>query len=429
MDKRKLTQQTLKRMMDLGADKASIRLSASDTQEFNVVYRELNLLRSISTQSMGLSVIKDQKSASVNVNQLDDQTINGAIDELFQSIETADADPAYDISPHQPPSVFEKGTLKPDVDLVCDRLVEYARQCKKDYPSVQFDATMSHHKQHVLFANSNGVDLEENLGYYDFMSMFSAKDGNKMSSFNFTTFSAADLDKPVMDMNFTGELIRQITEQTSTRPIAENFTGDVIFMPFGFMEFLFEIVGNHIGNGVMMKTSRFPDHLGQKILDDKLTLRIMPCSPEMCSESQITTDGYIAEDATIIDHGILRHYLLNLFAANKTGKQRTVGSGNGFVIDPGTTPWRDMIASVKRGILCPRVSQGSPNPNGDFSAVLKNSYYIEDGRIAYPISETMMSGNVIEMFNQMIDLSAETINTGWMKAPFIKIEDLFISKK
>ncbi len=425
----KLVQQTLQKLMDHGADKASIRLSMDDTLEFNVIYKELNLLRSIASQSLGLSIIKDQRSASVAVNQLDETAIGNAIDEMFQSIQSADPDPAYDISPYQTPAVFEKGTMAPDVDLVCDRLVEFADRCKRDFPSVQFDASISHLNQRVMYANSNGVDLKENLGHYDFMTMFTAKEGNKMSSFNYTTFSTDDLARPMMDMNFTDELIRQITEQTRTRPIAENFTGDVIFMPYGFIEFLFEIVGTHIGNGVMLKTSRFPDHLGQKILDDKLTLRVMPRSCDLCSASQITSDGYIAEDATIIDKGILRHYLLSLFAANKSGKQRTVGPGSGWVVDPGTASWQDMIASVKRGILCPRVSQGSPNPNGDFSAVLKNSYYIEDGRIAYPISETMMNGNVIDMFNKVIDLSAETINTGWMKVPFIKIGDLFISKK
>ncbi len=415
--------------MDHGADKASVRLNMDDTLEFNVIYKELNLLRSIASQSLGLSIIKDQRSASVWVNQLDDTAIGNAINEMFQSIQSADPDPAYDISPYQIPAVFEKGTMAPDVDLVCDRLVEFADRCKRDFPSVQFDASISHLNQRVMYANSHGVDLKENLGHYDFMTMFTAKEGNKMSSFNYTTFSTDDLARPMMDMNFTGELIRQITEQTRTRPIAENFTGDVIFMPFGFIEFLLEIVGTHIGNGVMLKTSRFPDHLGQKILDDKLTLRVMPRSRDLCNASQISSDGYIAEDATIIDKGILRHYLLSLFAANKSGKQRTVGTGSGWVVDPGTASWQDMIASVKRGILCPRVSQGSPNPNGDFSAVLKNSYYIENGRIAYPISETMMSGNVIDMFNKVIDLSAETINTGWMKAPFIKIGDLFISKK
>jgi len=88
-----------------------------------------------------------------------------------------------------------------------------------------------------------------------------------------------------------------------------------------------------------------------------------------------------------------------------------------------------MIKKIKKGVFCARISYGSPNPNGDFSGVLKNSYYIEDGKIMYPISETMMTANVIDMFNNIESISKEECNFGSMKSPFMLIKDVYFSKK
>jgi len=51
------------------------------------------------------------------------------------------------------------------------------------------------------------------------------------------------------------------------------------------------------------------------------------------------------------------------------------------------------------------------------------------GAIAYPISETMMSINLIDVFNCIKDISAETINTGSSIYPYIQIGEAAISRK
>ena len=42
-------------------------------------------------------------------------------------------------------------------------------------------------------------------------------------------------------------------------------------------------------------------------------------------------------------------------------------------------------------------SGARPAENGDFSGVAKNSYYIEKGKVQFPVSETMVSGNLAEL--------------------------------
>jgi len=83
----------------------------------------------------------------------------------------------------------------------------------------------------------------------------------------------------------------------------------------------------------------------------------------------------------------------------------------------------------KKGILLCRFSGGRPSDNGDFSGVAKNSYYIENGEIRYPISETMVNGNIVEMMNNIKQISSERVNSGYHIYPWIKFDGLTVSGK
>ena len=79
--------------------------------------------------------------------------------------------------------------------------------------------------------------------------------------------------------------------------------------------------------------------------------------------------------------------------------------GGAWVVDAGATPLDAMIRDVKAGILITRFSGGRPNDKGDFSGIAKNSYYIENGAVAYPISETMVSGNMAALLTNIVAIS------------------------
>jgi PmbA protein len=81
----------------------------------------------------------------------------------------------------------------------------------------------------------------------------------------------------------------------------------------------------------------------------------------------------------------------------------------------------------EQGIFLARFSGGSPASNGDFSGVAKNSYYIENGEIKYPISETMVSGNIREMFENLNDISSDRIDFGSCILPWISFKGITVS--
>ena len=86
-----------------------------------------------------------------------------------------------------------------------------------------------------------------------------------------------------------------------------------------------------------------------------------------------------------------------------------------------------MIASIDQGLLLCRYSGGAPNDKGDFSGVAKNSYYIEKGRVAWPVSETMVSGNIVELLHKVDAVSRERVDFGNEITPWVRISELTIS--
>ena len=116
-----------------------------------------------------------------------------------------------------------------------------------------------------------------------------------------------------------------------------------------------------------------------------------------------------------------------LLGSNKTQQSRAVNNGGAHIVKPGDKALNDMISGVDKGVLLSRFSGGSPSDNGDFSGVAKNSYYIENGKIKYPISETMVSGNIFQMLHDIKNISKETINDGSSIYPWIQFSGLTIS--
>ena len=87
------------------------------------------------------------------------------------------------------------------------------------------------------------------------------------------------------------------------------------------------------------------------------------------------------------------------------------------------------MGRVKKGVLLSRFSGGMPSSNGDFSRVAKNSYYIEEGEIRHPLSETMIAGNLVDLLMQLQDISTERINFGSSIIPWLRFSGVTVSGK
>ena len=205
------------------------------------------------------------------------------------------------------------------------------------------------------------------------------------------------------------------------------FVGDLVIAPTCLSTFLGFLTAR-IGDGPMISgTSVYKDKLNEPVASDLLTLRSAPVSDEICSGYWVTEDGYKADNSTIIDRGKLSSYLLGLYGANRTGFERAANSGGCYIVEPGQSTYEKIISEVKQGILINRFSGGRPNDRGDFSGIAKNSYYIKDGKIQFPIKETTVSGNMIELLQSITSVSRERLDSGSSVYPWVSVSGITAS--
>lgn len=413
-----------------GANKAQCKITNSEKHELNVAAGNISLFRTTFDTSASLLGLVDSKKGTISINKTDTGSIEKGIKEVIEFARSSKSDPANDISCCQPFQDFSDGPLQADIETMYARLKEFLAYSKETYPNtifeeINFDFT----KTESVFINSNGVEFCANTGTYNFGVMFTSKEGNKTSSFNSAGLKFIDLNSPIKDIGGLDRLLSQSAQQLNVEVIPDKFKGPIIITP----ECLDDFIGyftRYISNYCMITgNSVYKDKLNQKIAGGMLTLHSKPIGPELASSYYFTDDGYEAKNTTIIENGILKSFLLNLYAANKTGQPRADNMGGCYIIEAGGSSLDEMIRSTPKGILLCRFSGGSPGENGDFSGVAKNSYYIENGKIQFPVTETMISGNIVQMLDNIEQISKERNNDGYNWFPWIKFNGITVSGK
>lgn len=418
------------RLLKKSIEKAESNLLLTRKIEMNIEGGEFSLMRTTDDVSLRITGISGNRSASTVVNKTGDAALAEAVLQLENLIESGEIDPSVDIAGFQREESFTRGPAEPDTDKMYARVDEFVKRAEKMYPTLILEqAILDHTVKNRYFANSNGVRFASQRGAYNFMTMFTSKEGKNTSSFNYSAVSAENLNRNLWELGTMDMLMKQSTEQTTTGEIPGTFTGDVIITPDCLSDFMGTVAGYLKDYPMMTGTSIYRNSLNTRIADDRFTLRSMPVSEELSDGYFVTADGFKAENCTIVENGVLRSFLLSLYGSRKTGLEKAVNTGSFYVVDPGDDSLEDMMKSVERGLLLCRFSGGSPSSSGDFSGVAKNSYYIENGEIRYPVSETMVAGNIKEMLNSVKSISAETVNNGFSVLPWITFSGITVSGK
>ena len=97
-------------------------------------------------------------------------------------------------------------------------------------------------------------------------------------------------------------------------------------------------------------------------------------------------------------------------------------------MENGEVSKRDMIKSLKRGLLITELMGSSINySNGDYSRGA-SGFWIENGEICYPVSEITIAGNLVDIFMSLIPANDLEFNFG-INAPSCLVENLTLGGK
>lgn len=191
------------------------------------------------------------------------------------------------------------------------------------------------------------------------------------------------------------------------------------------------------GSGIARGTSFLKDKLGQRvfapgirIVDDPHRLRGLrsrPCDGE----------GVACKRLNLVEDGVLTTWLLDCRSARQLGMKTTGHASRGassppspsasnVYMEPGPITVAEMVGDIISGFYITELfGQGVNGVTGDYSRGA-SGFWIENGEIAYPVSEVTVAGNLKDMFLNLTPANDLTFRYG-VDCPTLRIDGMTVA--
>jgi PmbA protein len=154
------------------------------------------------------------------------------------------------------------------------------------------------------------------------------------------------------------------------------------------------------GGALYRKSSFLLDHLGKRVMPEFVNIVERPHIKCGLGSASFDSDGVATRDRDIVTDGILQGYFLSTYTARKLGMQTTgnAGGSHNLIIQPGDLDRDALLARMGRGLFVTELlGHGINYVTGDYSRGAAG-YWVENGKIAYPVEEITIAGNLKAMF-------------------------------
>jgi PmbA protein len=192
------------------------------------------------------------------------------------------------------------------------------------------------------------------------------------------------------------------------------------------------------GGAIYRHASFLAGKLGEKIASETLTIIDDATMPGLFGSSPFDDEGVTSRRTVVIERGVLKSYLLNAYTARKLGLKTTgnasrglagaagVGPGN-FYVEAGSRSELDLIAGVRQGFYVTELIGASANTvTGDYSSGAAG-LWIENGELAYPVSEITIAGNLKQMLMNVEQIASNLEFRSSIASPALLIGEMTIS--
>lgn len=271
-------------------------------------------------------------------------------------------------------------------------------------------------EQQIEIFNSEGLHTEDTRHYIRTGLTAIAADGNEQAtgSWNDGGLLGWELSES-LNAEFTGEeAARQALVNISAKACPSGRMPVVIGNGFGGVIF-HEACGHLLETtAVAKKASVFHDQMGEMIASSVVNAVDDGVMNNAWGSINIDDEGMPTKRTQLIKEGRLTSFLVDRMGSEKTGYERT-GSGrrqsyrfapasrmrNTF-IEPGDSNLDEMLATIDRGIYASQMGGGSVQPGtGEFNFAVNEGYYVENGKIQYPVKSATLISTGPEVLKQI----------------------------
>ncbi len=440
-----LARKVVSMSLERGASDAECVVSEGDEFSASVRMREVENLKEAGSRGAGVRVLFGQRSGSAYTSDLSDKGIERMVASAVDLAALTTEDPHAGL-----PGDEEFGSIDGDLRLYHEDVsaleteAKIARAKEAEEAALSFDPRIT---------NSEGASFDSNTGVHVFANSRGflgsyrasrcslavipvARDGKSMERDYWFTLS-----RSAVGMQAPAEVGR-IAAQRSLRRLharkAPTQKAPVVFesrVARSLLGHIFEAVN---GDAVYRKASFLAGKVGEAVASPNLTVIDDGTMPGLFGTSPFDDEGVPTRRTPVIENGVLSSYLLNTYTARKLGLKTTgnasrgiagsagVGYGNLFA-EPGESSPEEIIAGVPNGLYVTElIGFGVNIVTGDYSQGAVG-LWIENGELAFPVSEVTIAGNLREMLSGIEAVGNDLEFRGSVACPTVLIGEMTVS--
>lgn len=395
-----------------GADTADAVVAGGVSEEVSVRLGKLESIERSEDRNIGLRVFVDGRNAIISTASVDAESIDELAARAVAMARLAPQDPYAGCA-----DAHLLATDIPDLDLM-DRTVP-SSDTLKDLAFAVEDAAQSvkgitnseggnasYGTSAVMLATTNGFSASYERSGYGISTVALAEHDGKMER-DYDYSSAVHFE----DLKSPEDIGLRAASRTLSRLDARKVkTGD---FPVIYDQRVSSSISGHLasainGASIARGTSFLKDRMGEQITNAAITMTDDPLRPRGAGSSGFDGEGLARRQRIMIENGILKGWFLDLASARQLGLEPTgnASRGTGSPPSPSTSNWimtagdvsRDeLIAGIDEGFLVTELIGSSVSLiTGDYSRGA-SGFWIENGKIAYPVTEGTIAGNLKDM--------------------------------
>ncbi len=406
------------------------------------------LVEEAAHRSAGLRVMKGKQVATTSTSDLTEGGIARFVADAIELVELSQEDP---FAGPADPSLLVDASQAPDLDLFDPKggsvdaaqaiaIGKIAEKAARDFDpriSNSEGATFSRTAGGVALVLSNGFRGAYKGSYQSLSVVPLAEDdgGKKRRGYHWT---AKRFLEELEDPKKVGE---EAARRTLRKLGAKSITTcevPVVFDPDAARSILGMLAGCIMGSSIWRKSSYLAEREGTEVASSLVTVVDDPLLPRAPGSRPYDGEGLASRKNMVVEKGVLRTFLCDSYSGRKLSRPSTGNASRGgsagvscsttnFILQPGTDSNAAIVKGTKQGLyVTEMMGFGFNAVTGDFSRGA-SGFWIENGELAYPVSEVTISLNVDELWKRIDAVGSDLDLRTATAAPTIRVAKMTVA--
>ena len=432
----KTAHQACERAMKAGAEWCDVIVNSGADVAVSIENGSVKTAEAVESRAVSVRAFKRGGRGMCTAHGFEPGEVRSCAERAVAMAGAAQPDPDFVALPAPEPAdeiagLYDEAIAHMPVSEVVDIAAANIAAARSVNPDVILMGDVGKSLSEAALVNSAGVELARRGTHLDASFHAIVRRGDDAGSFfDFDTGRALEDVEP----NGLGKSVTEMAMRFLGARKVTSARMPIVLGPLASFSLLGSLAGAASAESIQRRRSFLLGHLGKKLGSDCLTLADDGLAPKGLRSGSHDGEGALRRRVTLFEEGVFRAMLHNSYTAAKANEANTGHGSQGSSISPtnlkpmlGAMSAQEIIADTAEGLY---MNIGSLNPDpvsGDISASVDFGFKIENGKLAYPVVNTMLSGHIFEVLRDIDAVSSDCRREPGNILPTIRISRMQVA--